>query len=358
MKKIIFLTLALFAFHSALPMQITCEQADDIVLDRMSRETQVFTIFAKNGVQTEMTIATAAGETIELDYACWVYYISYTEAGRYLIVDERSGNLLEINTKSNAEPDDLEEWRTTIGIVNDDEFCLYFNSQNSGKSLLVINAFLRGLSNDLNDEQKLQALTVWLKSHPCIVDATIFFISCILTLPTQSEIIISFEKNGKMEHLVLDISMSDPLKASGYHDAHGIFGYRQTTGYIVGYETCGVTIEDDTGSAKGYIFISEDLKDTLAVYDLPPDIYDFPAEIFSETAEYGLVNASFPEQYRNAFKVQLEYALSSEEYIQMLGLKDECVIPAMYPITKMYENCVPVIALLASPKFVMRGTFP
>ncbi len=118
--------------------------------------------------------------------------------------------------------------------------------------------------------------------------------------------------------------------------------YRYKTGYIVGYETCGLTIENEVGHTKGYIFISEDLKDTLAVYNFPQSIYDFPAEIFTETSPY-LVNASFPEQYRNTFKVQLGYTLSSEEEVFKLGLKDACAMPAIYPIRETYKQCIPVI---------------
>ena len=55
---------------------------------------------------------TSAGEEIELDYSCWVYYIRYAEAasGSYLIVKASNGNLLEVNVKNDAGPDDLPQW--------------------------------------------------------------------------------------------------------------------------------------------------------------------------------------------------------------------------------------------------------
>ena len=244
---------ASFAFFSAISAQVTQEKADEIVLARLSQETQPYIIYAKEGVQTAMNIATIVGETLELDYPCWVYYASNISAnccvGRYLIVNESNGNLLEVKVKSNAGQGDLTEWRVVTNI-------------------------------------------------------------------------------------------------SG-----------QTTGYIVGYETCGLTIEGGIGHAKGYVFISEDLKDTLAVYNLSQDIYSFPAEIFTVT-DYHTVNMSFPEQYRNAFKIQLTYTLSSEEELLNRGLIEFCAVTADKPILHAYRNCIPVMANSASAKFVMWRACP
>ena len=97
--------------------QITQEQADEIVLEHLSQESASYSLFAKEDMQENMIITTSAGEAIELDYACWVYYISYGDnTGGYLIVNENNGNLLEINPKSNAVPNDLAEWRVVVPI--------------------------------------------------------------------------------------------------------------------------------------------------------------------------------------------------------------------------------------------------
>ena len=112
MKKIMISLIASFSFLSLLQAQITREEADGIVLEYIYREMQfnIVNVFAKKGLQTEMTITTIVGETIELDYACWIYYIQHTNADRFLIVNERNGNLMEVNTTKSAKPDDLAEW--------------------------------------------------------------------------------------------------------------------------------------------------------------------------------------------------------------------------------------------------------
>ena len=110
--------------------------------------------------------------------------------------------------------------------------------------------------------------------------------------------------------------------------------------YIVGYETCGLTIQDGVGYAKGYIVISESLKDTLTVYNLPKDIYIFPVEIFTIPLRE-MKNMAFPEQYRYSFKIQLEYSLSTEEELYNLGLKEWCPIRDI--LVETYKNCIPVI---------------
>jgi len=97
--------------------------------------------------------------------------------------------------------------------IGKDEFCSYVNTESIGKTIPIVNDYLEGLSDNLNDEEKLQALTEWFKSCPCIMDATIICMSCIYTLPAQSEVSILFKENDKAEKVVFDIIMSEPLKA-------------------------------------------------------------------------------------------------------------------------------------------------
>jgi ABC-type phosphate transport system, periplasmic component len=94
-----------------------------------------------------------------------------------------------------------------------EEFCLYLNSDNMDKTIPIINDYLAELKSDLDEIQKMQAFTEWLKSCPCIIDATILCVSCIYTLPAQSEISMIFKENGTTVEVILDISMSNPLKA-------------------------------------------------------------------------------------------------------------------------------------------------
>ena len=111
--KTILLIIVQAFFFTALSAQTTQEAADGIVLKRMSQESRFYVIAAKEDVQSEMTITTSAGEELELDYPCWVYYVSYadTNQGRYIIVNEANGNLLEVDAKSGAEPENLAEWK-------------------------------------------------------------------------------------------------------------------------------------------------------------------------------------------------------------------------------------------------------
>jgi len=113
MKKLLLMIVTPFIFLSVVSAQITQAQADSIIMERMSSETQAHTIFAKDGVQTEMTITTANDEVFDLDYPCLVYYIRYEDETnhKFLIVNANNGNLLEIRTQGNAEPEDLVEWK-------------------------------------------------------------------------------------------------------------------------------------------------------------------------------------------------------------------------------------------------------
>ena len=173
MKKTLLSIVTPIIFLSAISAQITQEQADALVMERMSQETQSHIIFVKDGVQTEMTITTANDEIFELDYPCFVYYIRYAEGmnDKFLIVNASNGNLLEIRTKANAEPKDLAEWQ----IINFPivvpfteyflEFVNYFlcewtNLSSGGKNRLVL----------INSNEELRNYIRCLYGYPSEVD--------------------------------------------------------------------------------------------------------------------------------------------------------------------------------------------
>jgi len=123
MKHLLLLIVTLFTFLSALSAQITQGQADEIVLERIISQDNVYAgVYAKENVQTKMSITTFFGEELELDYPCWVYFARYAfvceamhcPVGSYLIVNESNGNLLEVKPKSYTTSSDLTEWREII----------------------------------------------------------------------------------------------------------------------------------------------------------------------------------------------------------------------------------------------------
>jgi hypothetical protein len=118
MRKILLFIAASFVFLSAMA-QITQYESDSIVLQRMSTETRQYTLFAQKNlyIYNELSFRTSVGEILELNCSCWVYYIRYVEETnkhdcRYLIVNDSNGNLLEVKTRNDLIPDDLDSWRT------------------------------------------------------------------------------------------------------------------------------------------------------------------------------------------------------------------------------------------------------
>ena len=128
MKKLLLLLVAPCIVFSTLSAQITQKEADDIVQQRLDGETKPYTVYAKETVQTEgFTVITATGETLALEYPCWVYYVDYAgdTNGKYLIVKGYNGNLLEIKTKKDTGPDDyLAEWRMVSFEISFTEYSL------------------------------------------------------------------------------------------------------------------------------------------------------------------------------------------------------------------------------------------
>ena len=100
---------------------------------------------------------------------------------------------------------------------NKEEFCSYLNTENIDKTIPIVNEFLVGLKRNLNEEQKLQTLIAWLKSCPCVIDATILCNSCIGSQPAQSEVSILFNENGITKDFVFDVGMTNPLQIVRCH---------------------------------------------------------------------------------------------------------------------------------------------
>ena len=128
MKKSIILTSFFLAYAMSLTAQVTREQADSIVLERMSSETRAYTLYANEALQEEgYTINTSAGEVFELDYSCCVYFVRYTNEVnvKYLIVKESTGNLLEFNAQNDEGPENLEDWIIIISYPIEISFTEY-----------------------------------------------------------------------------------------------------------------------------------------------------------------------------------------------------------------------------------------
>ena len=86
--------------------------------------------------------------------------------------------------------------------------------------------------------------------------------------------------------------------------------------YIIGYCTgCGYAVDTSNGIGKAniYLAVSEDLKDTLAIPDLPDNLFNFPSKILYPAWINGF--NLFPEEYRFTYKVKMNYEVVEDYYI-------------------------------------------
>ena len=100
--------------------------------------------------------------------------------------------------------------------VEDEKFCSNVNVENIDKTIPLINDFLKNLSNDLDNETKLQDLAAWLKAKPCIIDANVTCNFCIKTQPKTGEITVSFDEDENTKNFILSISLTYPLKVANF----------------------------------------------------------------------------------------------------------------------------------------------
>jgi len=123
MKKITLSILVLFICATSLYAQITREQADEIVFQYI--QTEIASPYLLYGYAPEpseegMIINTLQQEIIEVEYACWAYYInefpnqSVPCQHRYLFVKEDDGNLLEVITAYDLGVTDFTDWVLSV----------------------------------------------------------------------------------------------------------------------------------------------------------------------------------------------------------------------------------------------------
>ena len=82
----------------------------------------------------------------------------------------------------------------------------------------IANDFLATINHSLSDEVKIEELKNWLSKHSCVQDVEILCISCIKTLPLQSELNITFKVNGQLIVKTMDVLMSEPMQCWFHSD--------------------------------------------------------------------------------------------------------------------------------------------
>jgi|GEM_PF-52715 len=185
---------------------ITNELRDTLFTNNSGTFTYLYPGFPTDTVKIKFKFDDVINNTFESDSTVVSFPHSDLKGGNGAWNDGEAKKSVDIKLKKNDNE------------FNKDEFCSYFNTDNRDKTIPVVNEFLSGLPDNLDETQKLQKLAACLKSCPCIIDATILCVSCVKTLPTGSEIVISFNENGEVKELNLCILMSNPLRAVRYHE--------------------------------------------------------------------------------------------------------------------------------------------
>jgi hypothetical protein len=96
-------------------------------------------------------------------------------------------------------------------------FCAFVGDQNYEGTAPLIDAFLASLGNGSQDEQLIK-LKDWMEAMTCVDSARIACISCIETLPPQSELRVVFISGARDTSLTMDILMSEPMKFRTFHE--------------------------------------------------------------------------------------------------------------------------------------------
>ena len=108
--------------------------------------------------------------------------------------------------------------RENLGCSDDKEFCSFVEKEEYGSTLPIIDEYLAGQKKGLSDDEKLEQLIDWLECKSCISSVGVRCNSCILTNPSQSELMVAFMVNGTEREMCLDVIMDKPLRTRTYHE--------------------------------------------------------------------------------------------------------------------------------------------
>ena len=103
-----------------------------------------------------------------------------------------------------------------------EDFCSCVNLEDIDKTISLVNQFLSGLSEDLNEEQRMQALVTWLQSHACIIDARIIFYNTNPNYQATNVVAFSFNDGDVIRELMLNFSTTNRVISYYYDVVTGI----------------------------------------------------------------------------------------------------------------------------------------
>ncbi|QLH28385.1 MAG: hypothetical protein HWD63_02640 [Candidatus Parvibacillus calidus] len=107
--------------------------------------------------------------------------------------------------------------KDSVLCTDDGIFCGSMVNYVDEKALAAINSYLNRQEKNQADSVKLRLLKDWLECKSCIQEVRILCNSCIETYPAQSELSVGLTGSEPDNVLVLDILMSNPLKAIRIH---------------------------------------------------------------------------------------------------------------------------------------------
>ncbi|HRN33690.1 MAG TPA: hypothetical protein PLQ53_05845 [Saprospiraceae bacterium] len=107
--------------------------------------------------------------------------------------------------------------KDSVLCTDDGIFCGSMVNSDDDKALAAINNYLSKQEKNQADSVKLHLLKDWLECKSCIQEVRVLCNSCIKTYPAQSELSVRLTGSEPDDVLVLDILMSNPLKAIRFH---------------------------------------------------------------------------------------------------------------------------------------------
>ena len=101
--------------------------------------------------------------------------------------------------------------------------------------------------------------------------------------------------------------------------------------YIVGFNPCTATYSDLHN--KGYILITIDSRDTVATYNLPKDLFDFPISYFSNFES----NCLFPDSARFIYRIRIKYSITPEKEKTVTECSSDIFLGIYYQYVKFRQ---------------------
>jgi hypothetical protein len=101
--------------------------------------------------------------------------------------------------------------KSTFSTLEKNKICDAINANNLTAAEVELNTVISKINTSQSDQLQMEEVKKILSTIDCLSNVEIICVSCIYTLPAQSEIKMNVMINGQSQEIIADVVMKNPL---------------------------------------------------------------------------------------------------------------------------------------------------